>query len=289
MQEAIAAIVPLGTIRAVSLVGSRAIDPRDPNADDWDLEAYTTTDREPSETQRRQLWQQKAPFDQPQATAVGGRNDRFAVGEQRFGFTYYAADEVEQAVAAALEGRWHNVRLAGGDYLPEMLGGKLSVCQPLWDPEGLVASWRQRLAPYPRALQLKALQELVFESRAHLQCLRRACELEDLLYFRECLGQLVQTIVRLIFAAHNSWFRGSKRALGRLEQMPDVPAFWGAEITALVSAPCAPNGLFEQAARAHRLLVQVAECVAAQGAEEARWVRRGLSYWPDVDPLTLRC
>ena len=126
IQVAIDAILDLGTVRAVSLVGSRANDLHRADADDWDLEAYTSKAPYPDQEARCDMWASLSPFDEPRATAVGGMNDRFAIKDLRFGFTYYPIDEVDERIGAVVAGEWPGYRY----YSPEAFAAGMSVAQP---------------------------------------------------------------------------------------------------------------------------------------------------------------
>ena len=126
------------------------------------------------------------------ATAVGGMNDRFVVGDLRFGFTYYPVDEVDERIGAVLSGKWPDYRY----YSPEAFAAGMSAAQPLWDPEAIIMRWRGSLDPMPHTFRRKAIQELVFESRADLEDLKRARDLGDITFYESRSPSLA-------FAAHD--------------------------------------------------------------------------------------
>ena len=227
-------------------------------------------------------WESLPSFADPRATAVGGRNDRFVIGDVRFGFSYMSTEDVEGHLDKVMNGVW-------GGFLdsdaPESFLGALSECEPLWDPAGTVDGWRKRTRDYPAAFRLKAIQELIFELRADLQELRRASELKDVTFFHIALSDYAARLFRLMFTVHGIWYRGPKRALRTLESTPAVPQDWPERIASMLAEEQRPSALSPVVLRCHELLVDVAEFAVGQGVEERRAVRRGLSYWPDVDPL----
>ena len=133
-------MLQFGGVRAVLLGGSRAHHFDNPEADDWDLEVYTDEDPYPDPEMRRRAWAALPPFDAPRATAVGAMNDRFVVGGLYFGWTYYPVGRTESEISSVVAGEWKEHPF----FAPEALASEIAGAQPLWDPEGLVASWRAR-------------------------------------------------------------------------------------------------------------------------------------------------
>ena len=283
IQIAIDAILDLGTVSAVSLVGSRANDFDRLDADDWDLEAFTSVGPYPDQQARRAMWASLPLFNEPRATVVGGMNDRFAINGLRFGFGYFPLEEVEKKLNAVVAGRWPGYRY----YSPEAFTATMSVAQPLWDPEGVILGWRQSLEPMPQFFRHKAIQEIIFEARADLLDLERACELSDVAFFRIALLEMLQRLFRLASVVHGAWYRGPKRAISRLREIEKIEPSWLEEIESLMSMGLSEEPLASTYKRTHALLVFMAETAVAQGDKEAKAVRRGLSYWPDVADLSL--
>ena len=211
IQLALNTVTSLAGVRAVSIVGSRVPNYSNPEADDWDLEVYTNRAGEPDEEQRRSVWSATPPFDGARASVVGGMNDRFVLDGDHFGFSYYSVESVERRLDRLYEGSWD---AAEWDVWPEAYAGKLTACRALWDPEGLVSGWTERLATYPAAFRLKAIQELVFEARGHLQCMRRGAELRDPTYFHLTLSDFTSHLLRLLFAVHPCGTEGPSGLFG---------------------------------------------------------------------------
>ena len=139
----------------------------------------------------------------------------------------------------------------------------------------------------PQTFKRKAIHELVFEARADLQDLERACDLRDIAFFRVALSDMLQRLLRLASVVNETWYQGPKRALRRLRAVKAVEPSWLDEIGGLMSMGLSEELLAPACARTRELLVSMAETAVAQGDEEARAVHRGLSYWPDVADLSL--
>ncbi|MBT5589991.1 MAG: hypothetical protein HOJ45_18490, partial [Gemmatimonadetes bacterium] len=72
-----------------------------------------------------------------------------------------------------------------------------------------------------------------------------------------------------------------------LREIEKIEPSWLEEIESLMSMGLSEEPLASTYKRTHALLVFMAETAVAQGDKEAKAVRRGLSYWPDVADLSL--
>lgn len=277
-------------VRAIALVGSRAIEAYDSDADDWDVAAYTDSKMEPTREERTALWASHRIFREPGVTTVGDRDDRFVLGDLRFGLSYTPIAGVEANLYQVLvEGVW-SMRAAPWYPMgecPDAVCGEIETCQPLWDEEALIKDWKARVSTYPQRFKQKVLQELVFEARGNLQDLRRGVELQDLPHFHMALSEVCLRVIRLMYAANERYFRGSKRSLRGLRSVASVPASWLIDVERLLAMELSAGKLHEIWDLAKQLVTRTAEFAASQGVDESKAVERGLTYWPDVEPLPL--
>jgi hypothetical protein len=155
-------------VRAIALVGSRAIEEYTSDADDWDVAAYTDSKMEPTREERSALWASHRIFSESGVTTVGDRDDRFVLGDLKFGLSYTPIADVEASLHKVLvEGAW-SMRAAPWYPMgecPDAVCGEIETCRPLWDQGELIRGWKARVSTYPQRFKQKVLQELVFEAR----------------------------------------------------------------------------------------------------------------------------
>ena len=72
IQQAIGQVQRFESVHAIARVGSRANNHGNPDADDWDLAAYTLDNKEPTEDQRRTTWDALPSFAVSRAEATEG-------------------------------------------------------------------------------------------------------------------------------------------------------------------------------------------------------------------------
>jgi hypothetical protein len=278
------------SIRAIALVGSRATEEYASDADDWDVATYTDRKVEPTREERHALWSSHETLRPPGVTTVGDRDDRFVLGDLKFGLSYTPLTDVEEGLRKVLvEGVW-SMRAAPWYPMgesPDGVCGEIKTCRPIWDQHGLIEGWKARVSTYPQRFKLKLLQELVFEARGNLQDLRRGAELGDLPHFHMALSEVCMRVIRLMYAAKELYFRGSKRALRTLRLGSSVPESWLIAVEHLMAMELSVDSLYAIWDEAKQLVSRTAEYAASQGTDEQKAVARGLVYWPDIESLPL--
>ena len=91
----------------------------------------------------------------------------------------------------------------------------------------------------------------------------------------------------MICVVNKAWYRGPKRAIPRLRAVATIEQAWLDGVESLISSALSAELLAPAFDQAHKLLVSIAEAAVASNDEDAKAVRRGLSYWPDVAELHL--
>jgi hypothetical protein len=176
---------------------------------------------------------------------------------------------------------------AGAD-CPEVMCHDILTCRPLFDHDGCFDRWKAGLTAYPQSFRAILLGQVLLEARYRLKDMRRGLELSDLPLFHMGLSQLGLCLLRMAFAINERYFPGLKRALRGAAGMSSLPADFARRIEQLISAPLDARHLDVSLSLARQLTVDMALQALAVGGDVRRAViERGLTDWPDPDPLSL--
>jgi len=281
-------------VKAVGLIGSRASSEID-RADDWDLWAFTSVDGQPTEEERRRTWLSDGSPIASAAIHCAGSADRFVVAGEHvgvdFGPTVAAINDrldrvIKEGDVSRLPSSFPNPFhwFALGE-CPEAICADLAMCVALWDPDNLILAWQNVLASYPKRFKLNILAHVLFEARRRLMDLRRASEIADIALFHIALSELCFSLLRILFAINERYFRGAKWAMHAISEFRLIPDNWNKRMEALLCAGLSARCLDEVWQEARSLTLAVAELASAQGEEEREAIQSGFWDWPDVDPL----
>jgi hypothetical protein len=109
--------------------------------------------------------------------------------------------------------------------------GETAICQPLWDPEVLIAKLKSRVSPYPIALQKAVIQKFAWEIDFSIGIAQKSIAREDVVYTVGCCLRSVMCMLQVLFAINKEHYLLMKRGLWRLQiilrsNLPTFKAEW---------------------------------------------------------------
>lgn len=231
MGRVVRQLAALNGVRAVVLGGSYARGRARPDSDIGLGLFYS--ERAPFAIERlRELADQL--HDTPQPTVTGfyewGRwvngGAWLTIEGQRVDLLYRSLEHVERTMSEAEAGTyevdyWQQPPFGffSGTYL-----GEVSICAPLFDPDGLVPRLKQRVARYPEALR----QSIVRDSLWGVEFALRGFAAKfaaggDAYGTTGCLVRCAAQLVLALFALNRVYFMNEKTALRECEEFSKVP------------------------------------------------------------------
>jgi len=243
----------------------------------------------PREDDRRELWLSSGSPVAEAELHFGGGNDRFVLDGVDLGIDYHldvqsVRRRLEDVMAAGKVERSASPWFCLGES-PEVICAEVESCVPLCDPQGIIASWKHMVSPYPQRFRTNLLHACLFEARYRLKDVSRGSDLGDIPLVHASLSELSLCLFRMLFALNRKWFRGMKYAMASAGDLRLVPDHWLRDVERALCRDLSRQRLSEVHAEAGRLTVELARLAAKQGEQEDRAVRTAASAWPDIDPM----
>ncbi|MBQ7669207.1 MAG: DUF4037 domain-containing protein [Clostridia bacterium] len=102
---------------------------------------------------------------------------------------------------------------------------EIDFIEPLWDPNGFIAEYKQKLCVYPEKLRQSIIS--CFMERAYTwmnnfhyeSAIRRG----DFMFTSACVLHTVQDLIQVIFAVNGVYFKGDKKLEDSLKRLPYCP------------------------------------------------------------------
>ena len=263
-QRLLEMLAAIDQVAAIALGGSRAGGVHD-DASDYDLYVLTTG-RIDASVRERMVRIVADDTDYEIAIPWWGDEDALLIEGVRYELAYFDAGWFFNAIDAVI-----NQHQASQGYTTSFVN-TLAKMQPLYDPDGLIADWKQRIAVYPLALT-----EAIIATNYPVSCtiqasyrnqIARAIELRDAVAVNHRVAAFLACVFDITFAVLRMWPPGEKRQLEYLQRhADDVPAGFVDHITAILhnTAPDRIGALLEAV---ERVVADVTAMVAAEYADE---------------------
>jgi len=137
------------------------------------------------------------------------------VQSQAVDFLYRDLNKVESIIDECLAGQvdmfyqpGHPHGFVSSIYLAEVV-----VCQPLWEADGKITALKERVHPYPPALQKALIQKFAWEIDFALQTGKKSIARKDVAYAAGCCFRSVACILQVLFALNEEYWLNEKGAL----------------------------------------------------------------------------
>lgn len=170
------------------------------------------------------------------------------IAEQPVDWIYREVEQIEEVLAETLAGRisLHYGQQPPAGFHSHTLLAELSVCLPLWDPEGRLAALAERVDSYPPALAETVIAPGLRQADFALMFARAGAERGDVAYTVRCLSRIATYLDQVLFALNEAWFVNDKTAALEIARFTRAPAGYGAELAAVLGAPGQDAGSLTQ-------------------------------------------
>lgn len=116
---------------------------------------------------------------------------------------------------------------------------ELSFIKPVYDPDGLLAAYRQKVVPYPPKLRESVIRTFWARANTWLDNFHydSAIEREDIWFCGPIVMHTVMDLVQVIFAVNSAYFTGDKKLIKALQALSYCPKALLENAELLMSAP----------------------------------------------------
>jgi predicted nucleotidyltransferase len=177
-------------------------------------------------------------------------------------FLYRNIHQVQQTIDKAQQGEWENhyeqqppYGFSSVIYLAEV-----NICQPLYDPAGLLAAWKKAVSVYPLPLKETIVRQSLWSADFTLWQAAGFAEKRDVYNTVGCLARAVKNVMAALFALNERYPLGDKRVMEQLQGAAKVPARLREKVDAILCA--AADTLPQNVARLkalHQEVVQLSD------------------------------
>ena len=115
-------------------------------------------------------------------------------------------------------------------FLSSIYPAEVAVCQPLWDPEGIISELKKKISPYRDSLQKALLQKFAWEINFSIDIARKSVERSDVTYAAGCCFRSVMCMLQVLFAVNKTYWLNEKGAVALAETFPRKPGRFQARI-----------------------------------------------------------
>ncbi|HSL30847.1 MAG TPA: nucleotidyltransferase domain-containing protein [Anaerolineales bacterium] len=148
------------------------------------------------------------------------------VDSRQVDFLYRDLVHVSSVIDDCLNGKIEIVYQPGHPhgFVTSIYLAEMAVCQPLWDPAGIISELKKKTRPYPAALQKALIQKFAWEIDFSLQVARKSIERADVTYAVGCGFRSVMCMLQVLFAINGEYWLNEKGALALADQFALKPA-----------------------------------------------------------------
>lgn len=156
---------------------------------------------------------------------------------QRVDLLYRDLGKVRGVIEACVVGRIERVYQPGHPhaFVSSIYMGEVALCRPLWDPDGALASLRQRCMPYPPALAEALIRTFLWEARFALENAAHGRGREDPAYIAGCAFRAVACLCQALFAHNRAYLLNEKGAVAGVERLAGRPASFAVRVRQAVT------------------------------------------------------
>ena len=108
-------------------------------------------------------------------------------------------------------------------FVSSMYLAEVAVCQPLWDPAGIISELKNKIEPYPDALQKALIRKFAWESNFSLEIAGKSAERSDVAYAAGCCFRSVMCMLQVLFAMNKTHWLNEKGAVAIADTFTKKP------------------------------------------------------------------
>jgi len=144
------------------------------------------------------------------------------VQSQAVDFLYRDLSKVEFIIDDCLKGQVDMFYQPGHPhgFVSSIYLAEVAVCQPLWEADGQLSALKERVQPYPQALQKALIQKFAWEIDFALGTGRKSIERKDVVYAAGCCFRAVACMLQVLFALNEAYWLNEKGALLIADKFP---------------------------------------------------------------------
>lgn len=154
-------------------------------------------------------------------------------------FLYRNLDQIQRTIADAQHGIVHH------DYDQQPTHGFYSViylaetqiCIPLYDPQLLIASLKQRVESYPPRLKQKVIADSLWAAEFSLLHAHHFAAQGDIYNTVGCLTRVTSNLTQALFALNERYFMRDKQVLDTIAGFRHLPAGYAQQINRILACP----------------------------------------------------
>ncbi len=154
-------------------------------------------------------------------------------------FLYRSIDHVRRTIDEARAGQTHT------DYEQQPTFGFHSTiylaethdCIPLYDPDGVIADLKARVAVYPPALKAHLITGGLWSAEFTLYHAQGFAATGDVYNTVGCITRMLYKLTHVLYALNETYFAGDKRSQQQIEAFALQPEGYSAAVTALLQHP----------------------------------------------------
>ena len=130
-------------------------------------------------------------------------------------FLYRDLDKVNTVINSCLEGKVEIFYQPGHPhgFVSSIYLGEIAICQPLWDPEGLIANLKSKVTPYPIALQKAVIQAFAWEIDFSIGIAGKSIARADVAYAAGSCFRSIMCMLQVLFALNKEHWLNEKGAV----------------------------------------------------------------------------
>lgn len=139
---------------------------------------------------------------------------------------YKDLDKIRTYIDACLNGKVE-IFYQGGHphgFVTSIYLSEIALCKPLWDPEGIIAGLKEKVYPYPDALQKAIFYSFAWEIDFSVMIARKSIERADVHYAAGSCFRAVICMLQVLFALNKEYWLNEKGAINITDRFAIKPA-----------------------------------------------------------------
>ena len=130
-------------------------------------------------------------------------------------FLYRDLDKLNNVITSCLDGKVEIFYQPGhpNGFVSSIYLGEIAICQPIWDPEGIIADLKRKVIPYPTPLQKAIIQNFAWEIDFSIGIAQKSIARADVAYAAGCCFRCSMCMLQVLFAMNKEHWLNEKGAV----------------------------------------------------------------------------